>query len=128
MSAQTHRQGFSLLELILSLLVLSVAVLALATALGYTALQLRAADTRTERSVAVEFVQEQLRSMDFDDVTTISSAQADTVGSYAVWWEVTSQSSTIKRVTIFSKGPAQTVAGFDPAVEDSASITLPRIP
>jgi prepilin-type N-terminal cleavage/methylation domain-containing protein len=127
MRQRTKREGFSIVELLVSLLVLSVAVLALATALGYMVLQLRSADTRTERAVAVEQVQEQLLGMDFDDVDTIPETQADTVGSYALWWQVRSSSSTIKRIVIYSRGPGIDTAGLNMAMEDSSSVTLANV-
>ncbi len=124
----TRRDGFSVVELLVSLVVVSVAVLALAMALGYLVLQLRAADTRTERTMAVEQVQERLRGMDFDEVTTISEGSADTVGGYALWWEIDSQSATIKRITIYSRGPGMDTAGLNLTMRDSSSMAVANLP
>jgi prepilin-type N-terminal cleavage/methylation domain-containing protein len=122
------RDGFSVVELLVSLIVLSVGVLALATALGYLVLQLRAADTRTERSVAVQQIQEQIRGTDFDDVAAVTEEDADTVGSYALWWRVSSQSATIKRITIYSKGPGIDTTGLNLTLRDSSSFTVANLP
>lgn len=123
-----QRGGFSVVELLVSLVVVSVAVLALATALGYLVLQLRAADTRTERAVAVEQVQERLRGMDFSNVTTLNEANAETVGSYSLWWRINSQSATIKRITVYSKGPGMDASGLNLTMRDSSSVTVANLP
>lgn len=121
------REGFTIVELLVSLLVLSVAVLALATALGYTILQLRSADARTERSMAVTQIQEELRSRDFSNVTTKAEANALTVGDYDLWWDVVTNGN-VKRVTIYSKGPGVETGGeWSWTARDSSSVALARI-
>ncbi|NIP80991.1 MAG: prepilin-type N-terminal cleavage/methylation domain-containing protein, partial [Gemmatimonadetes bacterium] len=63
-----NRDGFSLVEIIVGMLILVVGVLGLASSTGFVAMQIEAADLRTERTVAYQQVAERLRSADFDNV------------------------------------------------------------
>ena len=124
----TRRDGFSLVELIVSLLVLTVGVLALATALGYLILQVRSADARTERSMVVERVEERLRGTDFNSISTVAKSDAETFGDYDVWWDVASENANLKTVTIFTEGPGfATDQGWVLTLPDSSSLSLARI-
>lgn len=117
-----------MVELVISLMILTVGVLAMATALGYLVLQIRSADARTERSLAVEQVEEQLRGVDFDALDDVDQADAQEVGDFEVWWSVEPMGGNLKRITIYSEGPGfapGTGWGFD--VADSSSLSLARI-
>ena len=123
-----NRDGFSLVELIVSLLVLTVGVLAMATALGYLILQVRSADARTERNMVVEQVEERLRGTDFNSISTVAKSDAETFGEYDVWWGVASENANLKTITIFTEGPGfATDQGWVLTMADSSSLSLARI-
>ena len=120
------REGFSLIEVIVGMLIFATGVLALSASTGFVSLQLMSADLRTERSVAYQQVTERLHAMPFDSVKDLASANADTVGDYALWWEVDSLRWALKEVEIYSDGPALVGSRREASVTDSLIIRIAR--
>ncbi|HSM35004.1 MAG TPA: prepilin-type N-terminal cleavage/methylation domain-containing protein [Longimicrobiales bacterium] len=120
--------GFSVIELLVALVVLAIGLLAMASVMGTLVLQTRAADTRTERSFAVQQAAERLRAQSFGSITDRAEADAVQVGSYDVWWAIASSTSTKRDIEVFTKGPGYVPGqGFVEAKRDTFQITLARI-
>ena len=120
--------GFTVIELLVALVVLSVGLLAMASVMGTLILQTRAADIRTERSFAVQQVTERLRAQPFGAIGDRAEADAETVGSYDVWWNVADGTSTKRQIAVITKGPGYVPgSGFVEAKLDTFRITLARI-
>lgn len=128
MSRASAETGFSLVELLVALVILTVGILAMAAVTGFLILQVRVADTRTERSAAVQGVVEQVRALPFTSIESRDQASAVTVGSYSVWWDLRS-ATMIKRDLVFhSRGPGYVAGeGFTHEAVDSAAITFARM-
>lgn len=99
------RDGFSLIEVIVGMLIFATGVLALSASTGFVSLQLHSADLRTERSVAYQQATEKLHAMNFDSIADLDQAAATPVGSYLIWWDVTSLRWALKEVALYSEGP-----------------------
>lgn len=127
MNRPVNRGGFSLIEVIFGMLIFVTGVLALGVSTGFVSMQLQSSDLRTERSVAHQRVVERLRSTEFDDVVTVAEASSIGVGSYRVWWNVTSVQWALKEVEVISKG-ASVVDGYrQPAVQDTVVFRIARL-
>lgn len=112
--------GFTLVEVLISIVILTVGMLAMATSSIVTSTQIRLADIETEQSFAVQHVVEQLRSIPFENITTRSESDARRLGSFDVWWTVESRNRYLKRATIFTKGPGYAPrSGWLPVVRDT---------
>lgn len=122
-----NREGFSLVELLISLLILAVGIMAMATVLGYLTVQVRTAEARTERALAVEQVQEQLRGTSFNALASRPRDQAESIGEYDVWWSVEPEGGNLVRVVIYSEGPGLEGSGWALSVPDSSSTSMARI-
>jgi prepilin-type N-terminal cleavage/methylation domain-containing protein len=100
----SNRNGFTLIELVCALMILTVGILALATTTAYTAVQIRSADLKTSRALAVTQTVEQIRAMKFDSVAAVSSANFVTIQGFKVWRDVTSTNNNLKSVLLYSEG------------------------
>ena len=120
------RSGFSLIEVMVGMLIFAVGVLALSASTGYMGLQIRAADMRTERSVAFQQVSEQLQAAPFDDVVDLTQANAQVIGSYLAWWDVDSLSWALKEVAVVTEGPGFIDGQRADEVVDTLIIRLAR--
>lgn len=122
-----NREGFSLIEIIVGMMIFVVAVLALASSTGFVAMQIQAADLRTERSVAYQQATERLHATDFDAIVTKAQGDAVTVGDYTVWWDVSSMDWSLKQVDLYTQGPAFRGGQRLPAVVDTVTIRIARL-
>ena len=100
------RDGFGLIEVMIAMILFTVGVLALAGTTTYVGTQLRASDIRTERQVARQAVMEELRATPFETIATQSQAAAVVHGSYEIWWTVASPRWALKKVNVYTRGPA----------------------
>lgn len=98
--------GFSLIEVIIAMVILTVGVLALASAMVHLSRQVRAADLRTDRTVATQQAVERVRAIGYDSVSTRTETDAWQVGSYSVWWDLNRTSQYMRSVDLFVEGPA----------------------
>lgn len=123
----TNRSGVGLIEVIIGMLVLTVGVLALAGSTTYVAVQLQAADLRTERQVARQQVFEELRSNPHDDVVSLAEGSAVERGSYELWWKVSDLSWSLKEVEIYTRGPSMLAGERRAVVVDTATYRIARL-
>lgn len=96
-----ERRGFTMVEVIISIVILSIGVLGLAGTTGYLVRQVTLGDVMTERSAAFQTVVDRVQSLPFDNVTTGS----DSVGIFAVGWTSVLDGPQNKIVTIVTDGP-----------------------
>lgn len=122
-----NRSGVGLIEVMIGMLVLTVGVLALAGSTTYMAVQLQAADLRTERQVARQQVFEELRAMPHDDVVSVAEGNAVERGSYTLWWTVSDASWALKEVEIYTRGPSMRAGERRVVVEDTVRFRIARL-
>lgn len=117
------REGFTIVEVIISVVILAVGLLGMAGATLLVVQQTTLADATADRSAAVQSAIEQLRAVPFDDVV----AGSDSVGVFDVSWTVTS-GGRWKQVEIVTVGPGSvTSRGFPalyPSVHDTFSYRI----
>ncbi len=99
--SSTTRGGFTMVEVIISIVILSIGVLGLAGTTGYLVRQVTLGDVMTERAAAFQTVVDRLQSVPYDSVTTGS----DSVGIFAVRWSSVPDGPQNKIVTIVTEGP-----------------------
>ena len=129
-SRETRRRaGFSLIELVMSLVVLAFGVVGLATTSLFITRQLTWAEITTARATATRSAIERIRSTPYDSI----GPGGDTTGAMVVSWTVTattSQTTTLDLVTL-GPGLASISAGqsspmLSSAVADTLVYTLLR--
>ena len=99
------KEGFTIVEVLIAIVILAVGMLALATTSIFATTQVKIADMKTERSLAVQEVVEQLRAGPWTSVTNLAFSNGTTAGSYRVWWRVTPINGNLRRVDVFTRGP-----------------------
>lgn len=119
---RTMRDGFSLIEVIVSLLILSVGVLAMAASTGYILSLVHQSTFRTERNVAVREVSEQLRAADWSNIDATCASNTFTVGNYTVTCTTAQPSLHLKEVSLTSVGPGYAGAAIEQVTETTAII------
>lgn len=123
----SHRDGFTLVELVIALVILSVGILSLANLSSTALLQIRRGQDLTGSALAAQEVIEDISSTPFDSVAAGKFADTIAVGGvdYTVAWSVVdatdslaSGSAELKLIEIFvGGGPTQTFAEqFDLAI------------
>jgi prepilin-type N-terminal cleavage/methylation domain-containing protein len=117
------RDGFTIVEVIISVVILAVGLLGMAGATLLVVQQTNLADATADRSLAVQTAIEGLRAVPFDDV----AAGSDSVGVFDVSWTVTS-GDRWKQVEIVTVGPGSVASrGFPmlhPSVHDTFSYRI----
>lgn len=122
---KNSKGGFTIVEVLIAIVILAVGMLALASTSIFATTQVRVADLKTERSLAVQQMVEQLRSIPFDSLRARTEPNAQNVGSYKVWWTLTAQNTLLTRVTLFTKGPGYISGrGWNPAVRDTFVVEI----
>lgn len=107
----TERNGFSLIEVIIAMLILSVAVLAMGASTGYIFAQVRGAELRTERTMAVRQATERMRAVPWHTLPTECPSLVFEQGEYTVTCEFYSVSASLARLKLISVGPGYTRGG-----------------
>ena len=93
--------GFSLVELVMSLIVLSFGVVGLASTTLSITRQLTLAEVTTARVTAIQSVMERIRATPYDSL----DVGGDTIGPMIVTWTATTSSPQDKSVIIVALGP-----------------------
>ena len=93
--------GFSLVELVTSLIVLAFGVVGLATTTLFITRQLTLAEVTTARVTAIQSVMERIRTTPYDSICE----GTDTMGAIVVSWSETAHMAQTKAVRIVTMGP-----------------------
>lgn len=112
--------GFTLLELIVSMVVLTYGVLGVAGSTIYVLRQVTVADLGTTRVAAVRSVVERVRAQPFDTV----GSGTDSLGLYSLEWTSTRQGSGSKLIRVISTGPGLTTTGDGPRIVPAVGDTF----
>jgi prepilin-type N-terminal cleavage/methylation domain-containing protein len=123
-NVQNRRDGFTIVEVLIAIVILAVGMLALATTSIFATTQVKVADLKTEQSVAVQQTIESLRAMPFDSVRSRAEVNRDDLGTYDVWWTVTSTSRYLKNVLVFTLGPGYQSGSWVPAQRDTFTVQI----
>lgn len=125
---QMGRDGFSVVEVIIAMVVLSFGVLAMAAMSSHLLMQIRIADSRTERAAAVQQVVEQLRAMPYENLQTRESGSAGTIGSFDIQWERRTTDANLTRIDVYTTGPGyRSGEGWLLERQDTFLISLARL-
>lgn len=122
-----NRSGVGLTEVIIGMLVLTVGIMALAGSTTYVAVQLQAADLRTERQVARQQVVEELRAKPHDDVVSVAEGDAVERGFFELWWNVSDPSWALKEVEVYTRGPSMRAGERRAVVVDTVTYRIARL-
>lgn len=95
------RAGFSMIEVIVSIIILAVGVLGLAGTTAFVVRQVTLGDLMTERAAAFQTIVDRLQSLPYDSVASGS----DSIGIYATTWTSVADGPQSKIVTIVTVGP-----------------------
>lgn len=124
-SRSTSRAGFSMIEVVVSLILLAVGVLGLGGTTAHVVRQITLSDLMTERSVAFQTTIDRLQSLPYDSV----DSGADSVGIFAIAWTSVPDGPQNKVVTIVTTGPGLGGTAFptnDPAAVDTFQFRILR--
>jgi prepilin-type N-terminal cleavage/methylation domain-containing protein len=106
------RDGFTLVEVLVSMLVLTVGILGVAATTGHIFSRLNDAGRRTERVFAVQQMIEEVRTVPFTKVSsTLATTPPIVVGAFTISAQVREETTQVIRVQIEAKGP-----GYRPGV------------
>jgi len=121
----TSRAGFSMVEVVVSLVLLTVGVLGLGGTTAHVVRQITLSDLMTERSAAFQTTIDRLQSLPYDSV----DSGADSVGIFDIVWTSVPDGPQNKIVTIVTTGPGLGGPGFptnDPAAVDTFQFRILR--
>lgn len=123
-----QQEGFSVVEMIISMMILSVGILAMGASTGHIMSQIQASELRTERMTAVRQSAEVLRGTAWDDLeATCDTALTDLFTDHmAVSCRVKVVDSNLKSLTVITTGPGFVRAKLEPVVVDSMNIGIAR--
>ena len=93
--------GFTLLEVVMSMMILTYGVLGLAGTTLNVVRQVHIAEMNTDRAAVVQSVIERVRAESFDTYRSSS----DTAGAYTVKWETWAENSRAKGLRVVTTGP-----------------------
>lgn len=99
--ARSSRSGFTMVEVIIAIVILAFGLLGMAGTTALVVRQISLAEIATERSAALQTTLERLQALPFDSVSTGS----DSVGIFAVDWNVSTFINQWKTVEVVTTGP-----------------------
>lgn len=107
--ARLNREGFSLIEVIVSILILTVGLLGLAAATGWVLRSTEGARIDTARTTALQSAMERVRATPFDDI-----AEGGTVnlpGGFTATWTGVGSTPQSVLTEIIVTGPGRVTGG-----------------
>lgn len=113
------RAGFSLVEVMVSIVIMAYGVLGLAGATMYSIREVSVSELNTKRAGAVQVAIETIHSQPFDSIST----GIDTVGVFVVEWTATGGANS-KLVELVSTGPGLVSTAQGPILSPTATDTL----
>ena len=114
------RGGFSLAEVVVSMVVLTYGLLGLAGSTMYFVREVRVAELSTKRTVAVRSTFERARAMPFDSVGT----GLDSIGEYELSWSATAETTRTKLIRVIATGPGLMSGAAGPVIAAAAVDTI----
>lgn len=118
-------EGFSLVEVVVAMLILTVGILTMAASTGYILSEVRMANFRSERNVAVGEVTQQLQGVEWDNLEG-ACGSAYTVDRYTVSCTVNQPGTNLKEAILVSVGPGYSAGAVDMEVADSTALLFAR--
>ena len=113
------QSGFTIVEVIISVVILAVGLLGMAGTTILVVQQTALSDVATDRSAALQTTIERLQSLPYDNVVT----GEDSVGAYAVAWRV-GTGNRWKPVEIVTTGPGSGPGEGFPVLSGSVADTF----
>lgn len=117
---RSSNAGFTLLELLVSMVVLTYGILGVAGSTAYVLRQVTVADMGTKRVAAVQSVVERVRAQPFNTV----SIGTDSLGLYSLEWTSATQGSGSKLIQVISTGPGLIATEDGPRIVPAAVDTF----
>lgn len=118
--AHDQRGGFTLLEVVMSMMILTYGVLGLAGTTLHVTRQVHIAEMYTDRAAVVQSVIERVRAESFDTYRTSS----DTLGAYTVEWETWAETAVGKGLRVVTTGPGLVSNGGPVTIAAHATDTV----
>ena len=113
--------GFSLVEIVMSILVLSVGLLGMAGTATTLVHQTNVSGLKTHRALALQQGIEQVRALPYDSI----SSGSGTSGVFEVNWSMTTESDLAKTVQVVTVGPGLVSRdGAPPVIQANVSDTF----
>jgi prepilin-type N-terminal cleavage/methylation domain-containing protein len=120
----SNRKGFSLIEVIVSILILTVGLLGLAAATGWVLRNSEAARIDTARTTALQSAIEQVRATPFDDIAAGGTANLPG-GFTAAWTGIGSTpQSVLTEIVVTGPGRVPGAAGTYPQFANTVVDTI----
>jgi prepilin-type N-terminal cleavage/methylation domain-containing protein len=116
----TSKDGFTLIEVMVSMVILVFGVLALGGTTMYVMRQVRVSDLWTERVAAVQSVVERVKAQPYDTV----AAGVDTLGAFSIEWRSWTEGARSKGVEVVSTGPGLVSTASGPMIKPSVADTF----
>jgi len=116
----SSRDGFTLIEVMVSMVILVFGVLALGGTTMYVMRQVFVSDLWTERVAAVQSVVERVKAQPYDTVAN----GVDTLGAFSVEWRSWTEGARSKGVEVVSTGPGLVSTANGPMIDPSVVDTL----
>ena len=114
------KDGFTLIEVMVSMVILVFGVLALGGTTMYVMRQVFVSDLWTERVAAVQSVVERVKAQPYDTVAN----GVDTLGAFSVEWRSWTEGARSKGVEVVSTGPGLVSTANGPMIDPSVVDTL----
>ena len=125
MKTSYANDGFTIVEVLIAIVILAVGMLALATTSIVSTTQVKIADLKTERSIAVQQAVERLRAIPFANVAPLAKADAMEFGSFIVWWDERESGRYLSTITVYTEGPGYRAgSGWQSAVVDTFVVDI----
>ena len=118
--AEGHSGGFTLIEVVMSVMILTYGVLGMAGTTLHLVRQVQIAEMETDRTAVMQSVIERVRAESFDTYRTGS----DTTGAYTVEWETWSENPRSKGLRVVTTGPGLASDGGPVTIAAQAADTV----
>ena len=118
--ADRQRGGFTLLEVVMSIMILTYGVLVLAGTTLHVLRMVQIAEMDTDRTAMVQSVIERVRAESFNT----HRAGSDTSGAYTVAWQTWAESSVEKGLRVVTTGPGLVNNGGPVTIAANATDTV----
>jgi len=115
-----YKDGFTLIEVMVSMAILVFGALALGGTTMYVMRQVSVSDLWTERVAAVQSVVERVKAQPYDTVAT----GVDTLGVFSVEWRSWTEGARSKGVEVVSTGPGLVSTANGPMIEPFVADTF----